>query len=417
MKPFGPAFRVYFWGQCAAVLGGTVVSSALSILAVDRLGADSFQVGLLTVAGTAPMMLFGLPIAAMTDRVRRPRRVLLAGELILAGIGLAATVSILADRLHLVTLLLVCLATTTVGLATSTLYFVHLKSLVPADRLMKGRARLQGGEQSARLAAQSAAGHLAVAGGFVVFAVAGVLSLVSALSLGLVGRVRGGAEVERPPAGPRTRGSAFGGFRLMRTVPLLGGLVAFVAISALASGAWKSMTAVFVLDGLGLPARWYSWLFAGASAAALAGTVLVDRFSGRWRSERLIFWTGAFSAVPFLLLPLATGLEVWSVALVAASIAGPAMLGSMNNIALSAFVTKVVPERSLGRLIVSVQLVTAAATVLGALAGGWLGTLMPVRSALWIVAGVACCAVPLLWRFARTAEPEPAVETDRSARV
>ena len=72
-------FRLLWAGQSVSELGSQVSSLAIPLLAIDRLHAGPFAIGLLTTMSTLPFLLVGLPAGAWIDRVRR-RPVLIAAD-------------------------------------------------------------------------------------------------------------------------------------------------------------------------------------------------------------------------------------------------------------------------------------------------------------------------------------------------
>src|SRR5690348_10541652 len=89
-------------GQTVSMLGSQVSFLALPSTAVLTLGADAWQMGLLTMVGAAPALLFGLIAGAWADRLRRRLILILAdcGRFALLGcIPLAYSLGVLRIEL------------------------------------------------------------------------------------------------------------------------------------------------------------------------------------------------------------------------------------------------------------------------------------------------------------------------------
>ncbi|MFF7162017.1 MFS transporter [Streptomyces sp. NPDC008086] len=75
-RDFGRFFAATALGQW----GDRILFLALPLVAITALGADEFQVGLLTAMTTAGSLLVGLPAGAWVDRMRK-RPVMISTDL------------------------------------------------------------------------------------------------------------------------------------------------------------------------------------------------------------------------------------------------------------------------------------------------------------------------------------------------
>ncbi len=85
-------------GGSISTLGSQITVLALPLTAVLLFGAGPAETGVLTAAGVAPMLLFGLPAGAWVDRLpRRPIRIAadLASAAVIASVPLAAFFGVL----------------------------------------------------------------------------------------------------------------------------------------------------------------------------------------------------------------------------------------------------------------------------------------------------------------------------------
>ncbi|MFC4335946.1 MFS transporter [Salininema proteolyticum] len=390
-----PDLRTYLLGQTSSVYGATVVTFAVPLIAVSELGAGPFEVSLLTAASIAPMLFFGLLIATWTDRLRRKRPGLIACDLASAGIVALAGLYILASGASLWLLIAVNLGLGAVGVAIESLYFSHLRSIVPDDGVMAARARLQGGEQTARVLGQGTSSPLVALGAPVVFIVDTVTSVLSALALT---RIRT-PETPAPEKADEERSlwsDVFAGFRVLRENTFLRWYTAYTSLQSFVGGVTRTLMALLILTVIGVSEEWYSLMFIGATAAAFAGTFIVARWCADMDPRKLTTFTAVGMAASVVLLPAASGPFPVAVALVAMAISAPALLSSMHNIGITTFITTAVDENRLGRFIVTLRLVTSGATLAGVLAGGFLGELLGVREALWGAAALSLTGILLL---------------------
>jgi hypothetical protein len=95
-----------------------------------------------------------------------------------------------------------------------------------------------------------------------------------------------------------------------------------------------------------------------------------------------------------LLIPLtAPGPLVACFAVGSAAVAAGAVIG---NVVVGSFRQAYCPASMLGRVVASMRLVSFGTIPLGALLAGGLGTVLPVRAALWIVLAIYALSATLL---------------------
>ncbi|WP_025274036.1 MFS transporter [Haloglycomyces albus] len=387
--------RTYLLGQTSSVYGATVVTFGIPLIAVGKLGATPFEVGLLTASSTVPMLFLGLLIATWTDRLRRKRPALIACDLGSAAIVALAGLYILMFDATLWLLIAVNLGLAVVGVAIESLYFSHLKSIVSDDGLMAARARLQGGEQTARVFGQGTSSPLVALSTSLVFIVDTITSVLSALALSRIRTPE--VPTERPSSDKTSRwSSVFEGFRVLRENTFLRWYIAYTSLQSFVTGITRALMALLILTVIGVSEQWYSLMFIGVTAAAFSGTVIVARWCSDMDPRKLTVFTAVGMAVSVVLLPAASGPFPVAVAILIIAISTPALLSSMHNIGITTFITKAVDEDKLGRFIVTLRLVTSGATLVGALAGGILGGLISIRGGLWTGAILSLCGLFLL---------------------
>lgn len=149
-------FRFLLSGAAASQLGSQVTLVALPLVAVVRLDAAPFQVGLLTAAETAAFLLVGLPAGAWVDRMRR-LPVLIRADLVRCLAVGSVPVAAVAGVLTMVQLYVVALVT---GLATVFFEVAHqsfVPQLLPREQLVAGNGGLEVVRSSAQVAGPGSA--------------------------------------------------------------------------------------------------------------------------------------------------------------------------------------------------------------------------------------------------------------------
>lgn len=376
--------KLYWWGQTVSSFGSIFTAIALPVVAVTYLDASAGQIGAISAAATAPVLLFGLPAGALADRITRPRR-----ALVLLDLASAATIGAVAAglALRIATIAwLGCLASLLgmIFTLTSTLYFVHLSQLVGRDAIGKTRARLQTGQYGAallgRLLAGPAVAVLGAGGALSVDLASYLLSGLALLAMRSPDRV-----IREPGEGllHAVRTAAVG-LSMFRTDPFHRALAGFVLLPAAASAGVTALTAPFLLRDLQIPTVAYGWMFAVSGLLGLAGSAVAARVlvPGRspWTVTLICFTLAKVCTVP---LPLAGGSLPVAAACAVLAIGLPAFFGALANVALTSTLMTRISTDKLGRTMAALQMMTAAAGLAGALAGGSLGDLVGVRPALW----------------------------------
>lgn len=386
----------YWWGQTISTFGCVFTAIALPVVAVVYLNASAAQVGAVSAAATAPVLLFGLPAGALADRITRPRR-----ALVLLDLASAVTIGAVALglALHIATIAWLGALAVVLGMIftlASTLYFVHLTQLVGRDAIGPTRARLQSGQYGAallgRLLAGPAVAVLGAGGALSVNVASYLLSAVALVAMRSPDRV-----IREPGKGLwHAVRSAAVGLGMFRTDPFHRALAGFIFVPAAAMAGVAALTAPFLLRDLHIPPVAYGWMFAVSGLLGLAGSAAAARVLVPGRSP----WTVALSCFTVakactLLLPLAGGPFLVAAGCAVLAIGLPAFFGALANVALTTTLMTRVGTDTLGRTMAALQMMTAAAGLTGALAGGALGDLIGVRATLWTLVLSALTVVVL----------------------
>ena len=152
-----PDFRKLWIGQAISQIGSNITGVALPLTAVLVLKASPLQMGFLSGAGAAAVLIFGLFTGAWVDRLRR-RPILIGADL-----GRAVVLGIipLAAMLHRLTmgdLYLVAVASSTLTVLFDVSYQAYLPSLIERENILTGNSRLALTESIAQIAGPGIAG-------------------------------------------------------------------------------------------------------------------------------------------------------------------------------------------------------------------------------------------------------------------
>src|SRR5271170_1811946 len=134
-------FRKLWIGQAISQIGSNITGVGLPLTAVLVLKASPLQMGFLSGAGAATVLVFGLFAGAWVDRLRR-RPILIAADL-----GRAVVLGIipLAAMLHRLTigdLYLVAVGSSILTVLFDVSYQAYLPSLIARENILTGNSRL-----------------------------------------------------------------------------------------------------------------------------------------------------------------------------------------------------------------------------------------------------------------------------------
>lgn len=387
--------NLYWCGQTASAFGSVFTAIALPVVALTDLGATPGEVGVIGAAATVPGIVLGLLAGALADRVARPRRAMLLLDLLSAAAVGAVALGLRQGVASIGWLIGLGLVQGFLGVLLASLYFVHLRQLVGAQAIGQARARLQAGQFGAALAGRILAGPvIALFGSSAALATDGASYLLSALALASMRSPDRTAALPRAAA-PRqgVRGAA-AGLRFFAAHPFHRALLLFMVAPAAALAGAATLTGPFLLRTVHLPVGVYGLAFVLSGVMGLTGSAVAGRLLHPGRDARLtvlVCFGGAL--LSSVLLPVAAGPLPLAVVCAALGIGLPVLFGAVANVALVSVLATDVPEAVMGRAMAALQVVTSATALVGALAGGFLGDLLGVRSALWVLIGAALLVI------------------------
>ncbi|MEU6734498.1 MFS transporter [Streptomyces physcomitrii] len=406
-------FRLLWCGETAGKFGASVTAVAMPLIAVSTLRASTFEVGLLGASAWLPWLVIGLPVGAWVDRMRR-RPVMLTAAAVSFLLFAAVPLAERTGRLSIGLLMAVALLSGTAAVFFQTAYTAYLPSLLEPEDQPEGNTKLHGSASAAQIAGLGSAGVIGQAVGVVNAMFANAATFL--LALLCLARIR---QREPRPERKRDRGALSGevreGLRWVAGDSWLRALTLFGATSNLALMGYQSIQVVFLVQVVGLAPGAVGGVIAVSGTGGVAGALLARRVSRRIGTARamLLFELGfamfallipAAFAGPGLLLFVAGGFCV------SAGVVG-------GNVLKASFQQRYCPPRLLGRLTASTAVLNFGTIPLGALLGGWLGTVFDLRTAMWITAaGVPLAALVLLFSPIRRSRDLPTVPSPRSER-
>jgi MFS family permease len=376
-------FRALWVGATISELGDRVTELALPLIAVTLLAATPGQVGVLTALVWLPHLL-GLFVGAWVDRRTRKRRLLVIADLSRAVVLLSLPVGYLLDAISLGQLYAVALLTgcgaVLFGMARSP-FFV---AVVPAAEYLDANSKLSVSRAGSFVVGPALGGALiqALTAPFAVIADA-VSFLGSAL---LIGRIPV-AEVAPAPSDASIVGHMRDGLRLVLRHPVLRAALGCTTTVNFFTFIANALLILYASRTLGLSAGAIGIALGIGSLGGVAGAALTPRVSRLIGLGRTAILGAALFPAPLAAMALATG-PVWAKVAV---LSGAEVLSSVGvmlmDINLNSLIAKVTPADARGRQAGAYSAVNYGIRPVGALVGGWLGTVVGLRPSI-VVAGI-----------------------------
>ena len=381
----GRTFRLFWVAEGTSKFGSAMTIVALPLIAAETLDVTPFVIGVLEAAVWLPWLFIGLFAGAWVDRTSR-WRVMIASDLISAPALASVPAAAAFDLLTVWHLLVVAVILGVASVFYSTAYSAYLPTLFPATSLQEVNSRLMGTEKAAQVAGPGLGGLLARALAPVgVLLVNAATFLVSACCLLFLRRKEphiAERSEQRDSTGVLQEISA--GLRFVWMNRYLRALTVYAAASNLVAGALQAVLVVYLLRVVGLNAPEIGLVVGVLGVGGIVGALLAAPLSRCLGTARAIM-VCEVGAMPFaLLMPLTghdKGLAYFVVGgmVVGAGVVAPNVIGAT-------FMQTYCPPSMLGRVTASTRVVNFGTLPVGALLGGFLGTVVGLQTTMWIIA-------------------------------
>jgi MFS family permease len=390
---------VRIWSAATVSLMGSSVSMiAIPFIAAVLLHATPFQVALLGTVEMLPFILFTLPAGAWLDRVRR-RPVLIAGDVGRAIALISLPIAYALDGLTIWQLYAVGFVTGLLTVLFDVADQSYLPVLLDADDLVEGNAKLQFSASAAQIVGPGLGGGLI---GTVAAPFAIVLDALSFLaSGGLIATIRKNEpKPERKLAddGSHTslRRDIADGLRYVLGDRFLRSIAACTAVSNLGSSMAFAVFPIFVYVELGLSPALVGAALGLGGLGVLGAAVLAAPMARRFGVGPVIVGSIFISGPSILVLAFLPSAALPAGALlIAAQIVG-GFVNVVYNVNQVSFRQAITPLAMQGRMNATMRFIVWGTLPLGSVAGGLVGSFLPLRTTILIGALIASSALLLV---------------------
>jgi MFS family permease len=368
-------------GQTVSEMGSVVTRTALRLVALLTLGAGIAEMAYLVVAASTGVLLVGLVAGAWVDRLPR-RPVLIWTDVIRAGLLFSIPAAAAAGALRMEQLYVVAFLEACLGTLFDSAYHSYLPSLVGVDRVLEGNAKLSLSSSVAEVGGPGLAGALVqiVSAPFAIL-VDAVSFVVSAVSLIAI-RAR---EAPRSRELRQTIGREIAeGLRVVRRHALVFPIAASSVSEHFFGSFYAALYSLYLLDVLNLTPLLLGVVISAGGVGSLVGAAFAGRVVRRIGVGRSILVMMLTTSAIGILTPLASG----PVAVATLMVFLPQLIGDGTNtiqwIAQDTVVQTAVPDRVLGRVSATLDVLSHGAAPFGALVAAAIAESFGVRTAIGI---------------------------------
>jgi len=380
-------FRLFWLGQTTSLIGTWMQTVAQSWLALE-LTNSAFLVGVVSAAGSLPILLLSLYGGVIADRHNKLRIVTICQALLLLEAGLLWWFT-WSGRVTIHSLLILVTFSGLIGAFEIPARQSLLVELVEREDLVDAIALNSGGFNLARIVGPSiAAVVLARAGLAWCFGLNAMSYFAVLLSL---------SRIKLPPWSPRESlvtpfEGLKEGLRYMRSSRAVSGLIGVIAIYSIFGFMYLTMMPVIAREVLHTGASGYGLLLTFVGAGALTGALSLAALGGRVRRGRLF----VYSAFAFAILTIAFSLAS-SIMLAAALLLLLGLTMLINGALANGMLQSVVPDELRGRVMATYVFVYVGFTPIGSFIAGSVSHFIGVQWAIGL--GGAVMLAYSAWAF------------------
>jgi MFS family permease len=364
-------FVTYWAASAISDVGSQVTALALPLIGALTLGATAWEMGVLTAAGAAPILVVGLFAGVVVDRLRR-RPLLIAADVLRAVLLLTIPLASVAGALGMELLIVVAFLAGTLSVTFDLAHLAFLPSLVRREDLVEGNSKLEVTAAVAQVVGPGVGGGLiGLIGAPFAIAIDAVSYLVSGW---LITRTRGN-EASRPVAAdrPGVWREIHEGLRAVFADPVLRALMACSATFNLFGRMFLAIYVLYMTRDLGLGPVGVGLVLATGGLGSLAGALVGGPATRRFGFGPVIIGSALAFGLTGLLVPLAVLFPGVALVLVVGAEFGQWMAILVYYVGAITVRQAITPDRLYGRVNATIRFVAGGLMPVGALIGGLLG--------------------------------------------
>ena len=407
-------FMKLWTAQTISQFGDEITGFALPLVAILTLGAGPVEMGFLGVVRFLPWILFTLPAGVWVDRMRR-RPILIAADVARAFLLASIPIAFLTGWLTMWQVYVVSFVAGTLEVFFDVAYQSYLPSIVKRDELVEGNSKLELSRAASSVVGPTVAGFLIQAVRAPIALFFDALSYLGAvLFVALIRRHEPAPPPHDPADGkpPTMWQEARAGLGYVANSPYLRNIAACTGTLNLFGNIGQVILLLYIVrrvdeGGLGLTPATIGLIFAIGNIGVLVGALTAGRLAKAIGLGRVIIATAALSGVAMVFIPLAPRDDPFWFLVAGGIIAGFTTVAyNVNQVGLRQAIT---PDRMLGRMNATMRLIVWGTIPVGALVGGFLGSIIDLQATLWVsAAGAFLGFLPVFFSPVRNLREIPA---------
>lgn len=385
-------FRLFWLGQTTSLVGTWMQTVAQSWLALE-LTNSAFLVGVVSAAGSLPILLFSLYGGVVADRHNKLRIVTICQSLLLLEAGLLWWFT-WSGHIRIHSLLILVTFAGLVGAFEIPARQSLLVELVEREDLVDAIALNSGGFNLARIVGPSIAA--------IVLARAGLAWCFGLNALSYFAVLLSLSRIKLPKWSPLEHlvtpfEGLKEGLRYMRSSRAVSGLIGVIAVYSIFGFMYLTMMPVVARQVLHTGASGYGLLLTFVGAGALTGALSLAALGGRVRRGKLFVYSAYSFGALTILFSLANSIFLAAAILL---LLGLTML--INGALANGMLQSVVPDELRGRVMATYVFVYVGFTPIGSFIAGAVSNLLGVQWAIGL--GGAAMLLYVAWAFWRYPE-------------
>jgi MFS family permease len=382
-------FRRFWTAQTISLMGDQVSLIAVPLTAVLILDANASQMGFLVAAELTPNLIFALHAGASVDRRGRRRQMMIATDLGRAAAIATIPLAYAFDVLTIQQLYVVAFAVGTMTVFFTVSYASLFVAVVEREDYVAASSWLAGSRAFSFVAGPSLGGIL------VQIFKAPVTLLLDSVSYLFSAFFLGSISPEEPPTEEAEHGHVRAGIRYVLRNPTMRASLLATATINLFNFIFAALFILYAVRALHVRPGTLGLVLGAGAVGGLIGSMVTTRLSRRIGIGKAFLLGCIVFTAPLVLVPLAGGPKWLILSMLFLAEFGSGLGVMILDISAASIFAALVPPRLRSRVSGAYTLVNYGVRPLGALIGGFLGTQLGLRPALWIA--TAGAILGFLW--------------------
>jgi MFS family permease len=371
-------FRRFWTAQTISLMGDQVSLIAVPLTAVLILDANASQMGFLVAAELTPNLIFALHAGASVDRRGRRRQMMIATDLGRAAAIATIPLAYAFDVLTIQQLYVVAFAVGTMTVFFTVSYASLFVAVVEREDYVAASSWLAGSRAFSFVAGPSLGGIL------VQIFKAPVTLLLDSVSYLFSAFFLGSISPEEPPTEEAEHGHVRAGIRYVLRNPTMRASLLATATINLFNFIFAALFILYAVRALHVRPGTLGLVLGAGAVGGLIGSMVTTRLSRRIGIGKAFLLGCIVFTAPLVLVPLAEGPKWLILSMLFLAEFGSGLGVMILDISAASIFAALVPPRLRSRVSGAYTLVNYGVRPVGALIGGFLGTQLGLRPALWI---------------------------------